>query len=159
MAACPRHPRFNIVPGVYYRCADPDAATDWVPRNARVQAAYYRICEGGDFERMAGLMGEALMVHSNETSAVSPYVSVASCPACLAASPDPTVMAILQRRRYLCRLAIDPRNQRGAPFIFEMGGPTVGAAETEALVLLPPGQSLSQYFDNGYVTLGYIQSL
>ncbi len=158
MPACPKHPKFNIRQGVYYRAADPDVPSNWLPKNDRNRATYYAIAQRGDMYEMAGLMGEAQMIHSNETSENSGYLSAARCPACLSETTDPTVKKILAAIGYMCQFEIDPINQDGAPFVFHMEGVGIGAAETEVLVLLPDRVSLSRYFV-GYISKSYVETI
>lgn len=158
MPACPKHPKFNIKTGVYFRAANPDKPSDWIPKSETKRAKYYQISTGGDLDEMAGVMGEAQMIHSNESSADSAFVSAARCPACLSETTDPTVQQILASTGYMCQLMINPINAAKVPFVFHVAGDGIGAAETEALVLLPNGVSLLDYFQ-GYITPGYVQSM
>jgi hypothetical protein len=125
MSACQKHPTFNIENGVYYRAADPTVKKDWLPKNASKGAIYYKIAQNENMDEIAALMGEAQLIHSQEGSDDSGFVSVARCPLCLAQSTDPIVKSILKQRGYLCVLLINPKNQPGAPYVFHMEGPGI----------------------------------
>ena len=95
MSACQKHPKFNIKQGVYFRAANPDKPSDWLPNSDVKRQTYYNFAAGGDMDEMAALMGEAQMIHSNESSIGSGFVSAARCPVCLLQTTDPTVKKIL----------------------------------------------------------------
>jgi hypothetical protein len=158
MPKCKKHPKFEIVHHVYYRSADINNPRHWVPNNEGAREQFYKATSTGDPDAMAVVFGEAMLVHSNETSADSAFVSVAKCPACLAESTDPTIRRLLEANKVLLRFEIPSRNESGSPFIFEIAGEGIGAGETEGLVLLPEGESLLKYHQ-GYVTMSYVGTL
>jgi hypothetical protein len=141
---CTKHPHFALAPGVYFRAADKDMPAAWIPASENQRNHFYAIAVGGDPEEMADVMGAAQLYHSVGESSGSAFVSVAKCPHCLRESTDPTVQAILAAH-HVWRLEINPKNQPGSPYVFDMEGDTIGGRETECLVLLPNNVTLASY--------------
>jgi hypothetical protein len=157
MPNCKKHKRFSIEPGIFYRCSDFTKPEQWQPKNKAKQNSYYAIAIGNDLAQMAAMIGPAQLAHAAADSAGSPYISVAKCPLCLADTTDPTVKAIVKAQP-MVKLDIKPRNSAGNPYVFEMQGEGVFAAETECLVLLPPQRSPLDYKE-GFVTTGFLNTL
>jgi hypothetical protein len=161
MNNCSKHPRIDIVSGNYYRCADFTKDKEWRPKNETQQARNYgtavQLDQMKDYAGMALIFGADQLHHAAVDSAGSPYISVARCPICLIESTDTTVASIVKSQP-MSKFRIVPRNQSGTPFVFDMSGNGVFAAETESLVLLPPNKSLLDY-RVGLVTRGYLDTL
>jgi hypothetical protein len=158
MPRCTKHKRFDIKPGTFYRCADFTKTQEWEPKNKIKQNQYYAIAISGDLAKMAEIIGPDQLAHAAADSAGSPYISVAKGPLCLFDTTDPTVREIVKNQP-MSELVIEPRNSRGQPYVFEMGGRGVFAAETECLVLLPPQKSLLDYRSGGFLTGGFLNTL
>lgn len=159
MPRCRKHRNFEIEHGVYYRSADAREAS-WKAKSEPTRVNYYAAATSGDLNRLAEVVGEAQLIHSQESSAGSAFISVARCPLCLIESKDGDVQGILAANP-IYKIKIAQRNSLGKPYVFDMEGEGVGAGETESLVLLPDGASLKSYWPNPleFVTVSYLKTL